>query len=199
MSRRIDPLDIVDVVGVLAGLKPSSFVDYDERLAAVLNDLGLRHVPFGYDPEIVDLMAISKDQVMANKLAELLVTHTTEDDEREIGKLLGYPPTATEYYIKRLPTLRNPSEEQLPMIKPKHFLGRDIDEFHQLVLSPDHWQEEVDNFIAPLEAATKEMAPGTYDRIRRAARWSKLSGRVMEIVGGSVPPKYRSNTRVHYV
>lgn len=93
--------------------------------------------------------------------------------ERAIGKLLGYPPTATEYYIKRLVMLEKSGE--LPdMFEPP--LDDPIKHFCWLILSPDNYADEVEAYARPLMEATKKFAPKTYAIIRHNQRHLGLGG-----------------------
>ncbi len=155
--------DITDVIGVLVGLKPVAFVggnkqDIDSDL---LRRLGLSLAQW---PE-KHLVYVSKDRVLAHRLAELHKkvwgsNALYPSENREIGKLLGYPETATEYFIKRLKTLD--SGNPLSVFIPKETENTASAYFQNLILSPDNYKKELAEYCEPLEAAVREFAPKTY-------------------------------------
>lgn len=155
--------DVTDVIGVLVGLKPAALVggnkqDIDTDL---LGRLGLSYTQW---PE-KNLVYVSRDGETVRRLAELHKkvwgkNATYPDESREIGRLLGYPETATEYFIKRLKTLD--SDSPLPAFIPEETKDTVSSYFQNLVLSPDNYKEELASYCEPLEAAVREFAPRTY-------------------------------------
>lgn len=162
-------VDTVDVVGVLRGIKPGSLIEDANNMEDYVRKLGLSCEKI----EGKGMMTIAWNDELAKYLADDLsaswgeILNETPEGNRKIGKLLGYPETATEYYIDRLASFEDPSREDLPMILPEEFDGTVREYFHQFVLSPDNWREETENYIIPLEEATRELAPRSYKQIEQ--------------------------------
>ncbi len=181
LSGRLDPGHITDIVGVLADIKPGSMVKYDPELLNATTDLNLSFCWFGYDPGSIDRVAISKDPYIAEELAGLFEDGWRDNDRcRKIGKLLGYPATATDYYLRRRETLEKGCE--LPMILPKMIEGTVRKAFCQFNLSPEHWPEEVETYVLPLERAVRDLTPETFRIIKEGVNRHRFSGAVLSIV-----------------
>lgn len=162
-------VDTVNVVGVLRGVKPCSLIEEANNMEDYIRKLGLAC-------EKIDgkgMMTIAWNDELAKNLADEFseywggILNEIQESDRRIGKLLGYPETATEYYIDRLASFEDPSREDLPMILPEEFEVTVREYFHQFVLSPDNWREETKNYIMPLEEATRELAPRSYKQIEQ--------------------------------
>lgn len=157
--------DITVIVGVLAGIKPVAMTESndDDREVGVdlLERLGLKYSSW----EDKGLRYVSYRQDLADRMAEL---HRVvwgkngeyPDENREIGRLLGYPETATEYFLRRLLTLT--TDSPLPVVTPEEIDGTVSDDFCEFILSPDNYREEIETYVYPLEAANREYAPKTY-------------------------------------
>jgi hypothetical protein len=188
--------DTVDIVGVLADVKPASVVSYNPELLDVLWKLDLSTCPFGYEPGLVERMTVSKDQHLAEELADLFVNnYDGEDRNREIGTLLGYPASATEYFVKRRLTLEKDSE--LPMVIPADLTGTVRKEFCQFNLSPENWREEVEKYAVPLEEAVRNLTPETYRRIERGVKGQKIARNVITPFG--IRSSSPQGVKIHYV
>lgn len=170
-SERHEMHDMIDIVGVIAGLKPAAFIGGNDAVSTqvieYIERLGLKHVSW---PE-KRLLYISFDQQHVERLAALHrvvwgKNATFPDENREIGTLLGYPRTATEYFLKRLTSLSTGTP--LPQYMPEGIEGTVRDNFYQLVLSPDNYQEEVRAYCEPLEATVREFAPKTHAALSQA-------------------------------
>lgn len=155
--------DVTDVIGVLVGLKPAALVGGNKRdiETSLFERLGLSYAQW---PE-KNLVYVSRDKVLAHRLAELHKqvwgsNAIYPDENREIGRLLGYPETATEYFIERLKTLG--SNNPLPAVNPDDTGDTVSSYFQNLILSPDNYKEELAEYCEPLEAAVREFAPKTY-------------------------------------
>jgi hypothetical protein len=152
---------ISELVGVLAGLKPSALMRNDWINTEDIEAVGLNYNVLGEHH-----FAVSRDGEISDNLSEVFETARyddgmlSEDGHRQLGKLLGFPETSTEYFLKRTPTVFTPDE--LPMVKSRKLQGTASDFFHQFILSPDHYEEEINTYILPLVAAVKSLAPNTY-------------------------------------
>jgi len=141
---------VVDVVGVIAGIKPAAFLEEGEKQKNLIKALGLCFTSMEQG-----MATISWSQERADELAELMNDMRADDDlERKIGLLLGYPPTATEYFI-----VRSRMEILPPFVEPEPGPGIPNENYLQFVLSPENYEEEVRMYAAPLEAATIQLAP----------------------------------------
>lgn len=114
-------LAVSSILGVLIDLKPACNCIFDEqktrkfnlrRFAAILEELELKVI---FERKIIEggyllSLYISKSQKKAERLKELfgdLNRYNFGDKERkeinaEIGKLLGYPKTAVDYYVRNV-------------------------------------------------------------------------------------------------
>lgn len=159
--------EMADIVGVLSGVKPAALLGEDnigtgrfsEELPRALQLMGLtaqkissNAVAVSRHPEIVHELSCYYDRRFGDN---------TEAAHYGIGKCLGYPVSATEYFLRRLPTLFG--DDELPIVRP--LSGGDERYFHQFVLSPGHYQEEIDTYAKPLREAVELMAPNTYRTI----------------------------------
>lgn len=157
--------DYADIIGVVAGIKPATVVNLDtlvgssltERDAvALLADMGLEvqsHInTFGYR-----LLAVSRHSAINNLLVDSLYIKT-RTAQQTVGRCLGYPTTATEFYIRR--TLESDAGSKPPA--PDIPLDPRGGNFTQLILSPEHYEEEIQAYSEPLRRAVEVMAPNTY-------------------------------------
>ena len=158
--------DVSDVIGVLYGVKPAAMIGGDNTCISkdVLNNLGLQCV----SSTVEDILYISYDKEMAIRLSNLHERAWDDpmesfDEHREIGKLLGYPDTAVEYYLERLKTLDG--DNPLPQFRPPEVEGTISRRFQRFILSPGRYQEEVKKYCLPLEEATRAHAPKTYEAL----------------------------------
>ena len=158
--------DIVDVIGVLIGLKPVAMIGGNSEVPNIDDDLigmlGLRYDAWAEK----NLTYVSRSQEQAARLAELHkivwgMNAAHPDKNREIGALLGYPETATDYFLKRLESLE--TDSPLPIFEPDELAGSVSRYFCELILSPDHYKDELKAYSLPLEKGVQEFAPKTYD------------------------------------
>jgi len=141
---------VVDVVGVIVGIKPAAFLEEGEKQKHLIDALGLH-----FSSMSQGMATISWSQDRADELASLMLRMDVNDElERKIGRLLGYPPTATDYFI-----VRSKMEILPPFVEPEPGPGVPNENYLQLVLSPENYEEEVRVYAAPLEAATIALAP----------------------------------------
>lgn len=172
--------EIMDIIGVVIGIKPSAVLSYSAQLTSQIRDLGLNYHKLT-DLAGNDGLTISRSELLAKKLVESFQELWSRDRNdrsavhRDIGKMLGYPETSTDYFIKRSATLDGPLESQLPAIIPHEFESGAGHEFCQLIFSPYHWREELEAYSLPLELATRLLAPKSYRCFEREARRSKVA------------------------
>ena len=196
--------EIMDIVGVVAGVKPSAIINHTDHLAHSLSDLNLTH------HELLDIsggssMTISRSEPLAKELAgkfqELWSPHYSNNDEihRSIGKMLGYPKTSTDYFLERSPTVGGPFDDQLPVIRPIELENVARSHFCQLILSPDHWREELESYAVPLETATRELAPKSYKYFEREARRNKVADGLRKLIGRQPRSGFNVNVAISRV
>lgn len=194
LSDHINISDIVNIVGVEVDIKPSTIVAYKPDLLDAIDDLGLATCLFGYDPDDIDKITVSKNQELAYELAYLFRDKTDlEEDHRRIGELLGYPKTATDYYLERRLTLDRAFDERLPIIKPAGVKSV----FCQFNLSPERWRDEVDEYAAPLESAARGLIPVTFLKIEELARKNERARR-RKIARGAIRVVYATRSSDEY-
>ena len=154
--------DIANIASVFAGLKegaqielPSDYWLDQGIIGGMLERLGLK-----YEYEVVDggfgipgyestLFYISKDPDTAKKIPQLFVESRAEkqagDATRELGRIFGYPATATEYYIDH-----NKTAYQTP----PHNSG-----YSFFVHSPEHAEEEFEQYDRRFYEIAKHYCP----------------------------------------
>lgn len=159
------PWDVRDVVGVIAGIKPTALIsEVNAETGQLLATLGLWQCDKGGAE-----LCVSRDLALADELGVQFrnvregTPTQVEQTERAIGSLLGYPGTSTDYYIKYR------SDEQLPIIIPVVAEGTALWGFDQFIVSPEHWRDELASYAVPLATATAELAPRTYKMFERVA------------------------------
>lgn len=157
---------IIEIIGVIAGVKPAAYVEVAPigqaeveaiDVVSLFRSLGL-HWRILSDGQA---MVVARKKKLIDGLTEALEEEgggRSEAAERRIGVLLGYPLTATDYYLRRSATMG--TDHQLPMVA-----GDDVP-FHPVyggfVVSPEHYQDELQAYCQPLEAAVRELAPALY-------------------------------------
>ena len=163
--------DAVNVVGVFAGIKPTALLTTISaggvNIESVFNRMGLTCV--NVDPRT---FVLSRHCELADAMADLYEQGGCRTDDaqmqRSVGKLLGFPETATEYYVERLQFERRtgvliPAIE-FPGLESSGEYGR-MHNFRQFILSPSHAAEEVAQYCEPLRQATEIMTPHLYERV----------------------------------
>ena len=169
--RRNIPMvsDLVDIVGVLADIKPAALIDRESVPVSLITQLGLAYAT---TVSLNHLLYVSRSESSARRLAalhaEVFGQKLSPRKERAIGKLLGYPKTATEYFIKRWSTVGAPDE--LPMVCVVDTEHTASSYYQQLILSPDNWKEELAAYSEPLEATVRALTPQIHHCFERAAR-----------------------------
>lgn len=162
--------EVTDLIGVLYGIKPTAFLDFvpfrDDQASIyeTIGKLGIIAVTVPITPcsSESELVIVSYDAILAHEAAAAALRQCGRDDDdadRRLGRLLGYPATATEYYLKRRATIGTPHE--LPTCGTTHINRH----FAQFVLSPDNLEEEMRQYAHPLARAVKRAAPETYRRV----------------------------------
>lgn len=156
---------ITNIIGVFTDIKPAAIVEENDLTTSQIHGLGLAHLPFNMrDGQCGNI--VSKDSNLAERLSLLLQSslhHRTTSGkldmalEYQIGLALGYPKTATTYYL---------SNAHKGIIHNRRNYETKIDietlAFCTLVLSKRHWRDEIDSYVTPLRQAVREYAPNTY-------------------------------------
>lgn len=189
---------IIEIVGVLSDIKPVTIIEEtDQRVVGLLQGLGLKWDSVTGD----NLVIASKDERSLGEMKYWVDGPEAGSDKghQEIGKLLGYPETATDYFIKRLPTMDLEPTEQLPMILPVSLEGTVSGLLHHFVLSPDNWQQEIDNYIVPLERAVHDYTPRTYHALERLARRQKVIYGIGRFLGRGRRDPFDGHAKIEWV
>jgi hypothetical protein len=115
---------------------------YDLKIKDSFNQVPIREAEF----------CVSKDKTTA----ELLARAHAEKDDREFGRLVGYPPTAVNAFVDNEPRIER---EDLPEdIRNSEYIN-----FQNFVLSKKHWREETET-IKKWAETIKRMDPVLYER-----------------------------------
>ena len=200
-KTRIQAAETSDLIGVIAGIKPVAFLSNTEVNSELIADIGIK-----CEPMTDGLFAASRDDHLNAKLKNTFLYEREEDGRmsfeghRTIGKLLGYPESATEYFIERFDTVF--SEDELPVVIPRSTLDTPTEFFHQFILSPNNYQDEINTYIRPLEIAVKELAPHTYKFIEKEYRHQqtrKKMGAYLRPLLGMKPKEIRPGISTIFV
>jgi hypothetical protein len=167
-----------EIAGVYEGVKPAAILEcgWDdeevgwkegdwEMLEKALGELGMITARESNGRDYY----LSKDKAVTERLREVVArrkglvasgtdvsNNDMQDIEREIGGLLGFPVTSTEAFIG--------NTERLP------YEGRErIDGARHagLVLSQEHYMEEIEAYTKPISRAVQELMPRAYEDIVR--------------------------------
>ncbi len=172
-SKDVDPAvatEIINTIGVFAGVKPTAIIDrsvidtlsddgiIDPYSNAVAN-IGLTAIPFDSDSG-ARLLAVSRHRQLAELARDAFWSNSDEEEPNyRRGALLGYPASATAHYLARI------AQYNATGIFPAHVYSSSNQQFSQLILSPDHHEQESQIYCMPLEEAVKQMTPNTYNKI----------------------------------
>ena len=154
---------VVEVLGVVGGVKSAAYIevsvpeacpDVSYTLEDLFPALGLQSHSVLNGIALV----VARDGETITAFTQALDdarSEPAEAAERRIGALLGYPTTATDYYLKRSATMN--TSEQLPMIDPDDVSFHPI--YSGFVMSPEHYSEEIEAYCTPLERAVQQLTP----------------------------------------
>ncbi len=159
---------VVDIVGVFAGVKPAAFIELGAKLQPLIEALGLVYVPIDNEVGVTSRLVELAEELSVTMQSMWKAKDDNTEDNKKIGALLGYPATATDYYIRRLPTMH--TDKALPIIDTPVGPGVPNDYYVQFILSPDYYESEIEQYVVPLEAAAKEFAPKTHKLYERLVR-----------------------------
>lgn len=178
-------IDMPDITGVLANVKPSAYIYSSKEMEQFAGTMGLVYCQ-STSPEYA---TISRSDELANELVKTFESVCVSSKEvaeknRKIGKLLGYPETATAYFVERMESMQNSFSDELPYVMPEGLEGTIHREFVRLNLSPDHWREELEEYVLPLETSVYELAPLTYRAHEKKARKARTSRKMSAIAIG---------------
>lgn len=197
MDKALRACDLEGVVGVLAGIKPSTIVN--SEIGGLVAGYGVKreHIEglgLSYNEPEDGQFAISRHQELADALSYNFVEgiwNNAGDRNQahvQIGRLLGYPATATNYFIERLRSIDDTVDKQLPIIEPKILQGTTSEKFCNFILSPTHWRQEIDAYVLPLEQAMREFAPITYKVIENEVNRRRMINKIRRFVGMRAVP-----------
>jgi len=168
--------DLVNLVGVYAGVKPAMIFDSGSNLlghpltdetneasndlALILQRLGLvaKSVKPSYDITVAPRVFVAKDldnlQALAGAFSRLWQKRD-ETTERDVGALLGFPQESIEQHIKEF---RGEATERRGVPTPQ------LQNFAYLAFPPDDkgYQIVLDKYVLPLKSATEQYIPQTY-------------------------------------
>lgn len=171
--------NVADILGVLIDLKPAMAADFGEddfknldfeHFKKLIADLGLKIVflkrPYksAFKEEMLCYYFISKDETKASSLCEQFVFLWESIDEKgnikdkgawvditlKIGRLLGYPETATEEFVRL-------SDEDIMSETRRARMGRNRYYSH----SAEYENEEFESYDKKLNQAIENYAPMT--------------------------------------
>jgi len=152
---------VSELVGVLSGIKPAALMNKPSINVEDIESVGLKHIALGNR-----FYGVSRDDEINKYISEVYSAdrtedgYLTEDSNRSFGTLLGYPETAIDYFLARTSTVDSP--DVLPIVKTRRLQGTVGEFLHLFILSPEHYEREIEEYIAPLEAAIKSLTPNTY-------------------------------------
>lgn len=163
------------IAGVMVGLKPVALIGGNMKGAGPeeLRALGL-HLRRQDDGTSRDraTYVVSKSAELADLARAFLVgverrqqsgDWLNDEDQHQIGRLLGYPETATDYFIHRL-RVQDSTGRWLPA--GKDAIDPALARFAGLVLSPgETGLAEVQSYVVPLAEATRLCFPDTYQKM----------------------------------
>jgi hypothetical protein len=112
---------------------------------------GVLDIGYGTHAEIIDIF-IARNQETLDKLLD---AHAKQDD-RSLGKLYGYPPTATAAFVKGERYLLKGRPQSTDQVTAQEMM------FLQHRLSWDNWQTEV-QYLPAFAAHVKQLSPKIYD------------------------------------
>ena len=151
-----DGYELADLTGVTVGIKQAGALicspEHVEDIRAAVDRLGLEQTAFG------DLLIFGKDRVSVDGAKDLFDKSTAErqigSKTRELGKMLGYPESATDYFIKR----GMAKIAGLP-------LEAGMGPFY--IHSPDKYEEECMQYELPLLAHLEKYCPNAAKSVRK--------------------------------
>lgn len=180
----------VSVAGVLSGVKPGALLEELPRTiqSQQIRELGLYYVPIEalFDwPGEVGPGVIARSSAVADELSQLAVTRMpdTARDAR-FGELLGFPSTATEYYSRRMSSVGTPWE--LPMGQGALHDDKIENYFAQLVLSPEHYEDEMKMYVRPLQRSMQALMPHTYAILEKRVNKQQKDSMLRKVAGAAL-------------
>jgi len=153
---------VMNLVGVLTGLKPAAYLEESEGLIPALKEIGLYCKKTRRNGGVAVSYAPKHAAQLAHDIRKTWGKNTiNEPIERRIGSLLGYPETAVDYFVVRSVVMR--LGKDVPLVMPEPGAEVPHEAFMQFILSPEHYREELALYATPLEAATRQFAPHSYE------------------------------------
>lgn len=168
-----DPRGVIDIVGVLGGLKPTAIVarPNDEpsviKLEDLMQRLGLAYAGID-DLEQARSFAVSYYPELASILAELSPRLRDpqgfdERAHRQAGKLLGYPEKSIEHFIARSKHDIQTGKRTPIIDKRTQGIDPEMMPFVDIILDSESAREEAKRYGEPLRRLVEVMAPSTYN------------------------------------
>ena len=179
--ERIDEDDLLiapdkfNIAGTLAGIKPVSAFDFyvsiegeEDDLESALKDLGIYFTKeshaSSHEPDLDHIsyhIALDKN-LLDEYEAESAAAPTTDEAIRVDGKYFGFPQTAIDYFVERA---NSDKSEDLS----------DQESYYMMIHSPEHAEEEFQQFEVPIMAAMQQYFPHSAEGLRDFTGWPEDS------------------------
>lgn len=182
--EKIDEMEMLapettfDLVGVTEDIKPAGILSMytpknftersNERTESILNSLGLKfskditddptYAPAGYD--LVSYYVAKTDELVTETIKaehQSWDDHQMGDGTRKLGKLLGFPETAIEYYIKRNQENAKTGASPQKLYPNEYFYAH----------SPENVQTEFQQYEAKIMPAMQKYCPKSASEIQK--------------------------------
>jgi hypothetical protein len=167
------------IVGVLIDIKPACVIDFNpidakdmslKEFENFLKKLGLEYIyektdlNTDFDIKFTHTYFISKEKETAELLVDAereLYDHFSTDEpnspvikiiHRKIGRLLGYPETATDWFLVRCEKM-----DAGEMADDEVF--KDLQKFHHFIHSRNNSEEEFEEYDRPIHEAMEKFTP----------------------------------------
>ncbi len=180
----------ISVAGVLSGVKSGSLIEELPKTirSQQFKGFGLYYVPiealFDWQGE-TGPGVIARSSAVADELMHLAAVRMPDPArDARFGELLGFPSTATEYYNRRITTVGTPWE--LPVGQGTLHDDKLEDYFAQLILSPEHYEEEMEAYVRPLQKATQALMPHAYAILEKQVNGQQKEGMLRKVADTAI-------------
>lgn len=151
--------NLLDIAGLLVGFKmvalPGLILSN-----GVIDKLGLyqRIMPSNR----AAMLSLRYNQSLADEACELVSNHQDDSPNKQyrLGELFGYPRTATEYFVERQ-QIYHDTGKLPPLFLPDEISTKYRSLFVRIVISPDHWRDEL-VYARKMEAAAMALFSKIY-------------------------------------
>ena len=167
------------IIGVIIGIKPSCVIDFNpidvknmdlKEFERLLKKLGLEFIyektelDTDFDIKFTHTYFISKKKETAEMLFDAeheLYDHFSTDEpnspvikiiHRRIGRLLGYPETATDWFLVRCEKMDKDEMDEDEIFK-------DLQKYHHFIHSRTNDEEEFEEYDKPIHEAMEKYTP----------------------------------------